>query len=160
MARRPSPRSSTPRPDRARKQGGPQRPPQGANRPGPHRSGPNRSGDPRAARPFETFEATFLGHPEGTGGFLRPLGAVKSQGLDLLVDWRDASGAIHGDRVKAEVSGETWDGRLRGRVVQILARTPDPIPCHLQQQAWGWRAVPLEPRIQQIVSVPPTDLAA
>lgn len=157
MARRPSPRSSTPRPDRARKQGGPKPSPRGPGRPS---SGPRRSADPRAARPFETFEATFLGHPEGTGGFLRPLGAAKGQGLDLLVDWRDASGAIHGDRVKAEVSGETWDGRLRGRVVQILARTPDPIPCHLQQQPWGWRAVPVEPRIQQLISVAPTDLAA
>ena len=96
MARRPSPRSSTPRPDRTRKQGGPKPSPRGPGRPS---SGPRRSADPRAARPFETFEATFLGHPEGTGGFLRPLGAAKGQGLDLLVDWRDASGAIHGDRV-------------------------------------------------------------
>ena len=45
----------------------------------------------------ETFEATFLGHPEGTGGFLRPIGALKRQNLDLLVDWREGHGAIHGD---------------------------------------------------------------
>lgn len=112
-----------------------------------------------SARPGETFEATFLGHPEGSGGFLRPIGAHKGQGMDLLVDWRDARGAIHGDRVQAEVSGETWDGRLKGQVVRILARGEHPIPAHLQKQEWGWRAIPLEPRLQQIVSVPPTDLA-
>ncbi len=111
------------------------------------------------ARAGETFEATFLGHPEGTGGFLRPLGAQKGQGLDLLVDWRDARGTIHGDRVQAEVCGETWDGRLKGAVVRILARGEQPIPAHLQKQEWGWRAIPLEPRLQQIVSVPPSDLA-
>lgn len=110
-------------------------------------------------RQGETFEAAFLGHPEGTGGFLRLAGAQKGQGLDLLVDWRDARGAIHGDRVQAEVSGESWDGRLRGRVVRILARGEHPIPAHLQKQEWGWRAIPLEPRLQQIVAVPPTDLA-
>ncbi len=110
-------------------------------------------------RPGETFEAAFLGHPEGSGGFLRPKGALKGQGLDLLVDWRDAHGAIHGDRVQAEVTGESWDGRLRGQVVRILARGEQPIPAHLQKQEWGWRAIPLEPRLQQIVAVPPSDLA-
>ncbi|MCE1229033.1 MAG: VacB/RNase II family 3'-5' exoribonuclease [Firmicutes bacterium] len=111
------------------------------------------------ARPFETFEATFLGHPEGTGGFLRPVGVRKGAGMDLLVDWRDALGAIHGDRVMAEVAGDSRDGRLRGRVVKILARGEQPLPALLQHQAWGWRAVPLEPRLSQIISVPPTDLA-
>lgn len=110
-------------------------------------------------RPFETFEATFLGHPEGTLGFLRPKGFQKGAGLDLLVDWRDAHNAIHGDKVMAEVAGESFDGRLRGRVVKVLARGENPIPARLQKQAWGWQAVPLEPRLQQIVSVAPTELA-
>src|SRR5512142_487040 len=89
----------------------------------------NEPSAPRAAfRPFETFEATYLGHPEGTGGFLRPKGVQKGEGLDLIVDWRDASGAIHGDKVMAEVSGETFDGRLRGRIVKIVSRGENPIP--------------------------------
>jgi ribonuclease R len=110
-------------------------------------------------RPFETFEATFLGHPEGTGGFLRLMGAPRGPGTDLLVDWRDAHGAIHGDRVVAEVSGEGWDGRLRGRVLEIKGRGEAPLPGTLQRQPWGWRVVPLEPRLPQIIAVPPTDLA-
>jgi ribonuclease R len=110
-------------------------------------------------RPNETFEAIFLGHPEGTGGFLRPKGFQKGAGLDLLVDWRDAHNAIHGDKVMAEVAGQSHDGRLRGRVLKVVARGENPIPAHLQKQAWGLRAVPLEPRLQQIVSVAPTDLA-
>nr|WP_320131956.1 VacB/RNase II family 3'-5' exoribonuclease [uncultured Holophaga sp.] len=118
---------------------------------------------PAAPRAGETFEATFLGMPEAPGGFIRPIGAKKGSGLDLLVDWRDAQGAIHGDRVMAEVSGESWDGRLRGRVVRIVARGENPIPAHLQRQVAGgrvlWRAVPLEPRFSQIVSVEETDLA-
>ena len=34
-----------------------------------------------------------------------------------------------------------------------------PLPGTLQKQPWGWRVVPLEPRLGQIISVPPTDLA-
>ena len=110
-------------------------------------------------RPFESFEATFLGHPEGTGGFLRLLGAPRGPGRDLLVDWRDAHGAIHGDRVVGEVCGEGWDGRLKARVIEIKGRGDLPLPGTLQKQPWGWRVVPLEPRLSQIIAVPPTDLA-
>lgn len=110
-------------------------------------------------RPHETFEATFLGHPEGTGGFLRPAGMQKGAGMDLFVDWRDAHGAIHGDRVQAEISGESWDGRLRGRVLKVVCRGENPVPARLQKQAWGLQAVPLEPRLQQVISLQPTNLA-
>ena len=110
-------------------------------------------------RPFETFEATFSGMVEGTGGFLRPMGMTRADNLDLRVDWRDQNGAIHNDKVMAELTGQDFQGRLRGRVIKVLGRGETPIPCTLQQQAFGWRAVPLEPRIQQLVVVPPTDLA-
>jgi len=79
--------------------------------------------------------------------------------MDLLVDWRDAHGAIHGDRVVAEVSGEGWDGRLKARVLEVKGRGEVPLPGTLQKQPWGWRVVPLEPRLSQIISVPATDLA-
>jgi ribonuclease R len=79
--------------------------------------------------------------------------------MDLLVDWRDARGAIHGDRVVAEVCGEGWDGRLKARVIEIKGRGEVPLPGTLQKQPWGWRVVPLEPRLPQIISVPATDLA-
>ena len=121
-------------------------------------SSPQPPADP-TYRNSETFEATYMGHPEGAVGFLRPIGAQKRQGLDLLVDWREGHGAIHGDRVLAEMTGLTFDGRPRARVMKVIARNPDPIPAHLQKQAWGWSAVPLEPRLSQIVTVPPTDLA-
>jgi len=126
---------------------------------------PPREGAPAAPaqapgfRNSETFEATYLGHPEGAGGFLRPAGAQRRQGLDLLVDWREGHGAIHGDRVQAEITGLTYDGRPKAKVIKVIARNPNPIPAHLQKQEWGWRAVPLEPRFTQIVSVPATDLA-
>ncbi|HEY3271019.1 MAG TPA: VacB/RNase II family 3'-5' exoribonuclease [Geothrix sp.] len=127
----------------------------------PDRREPPRAPRPQAAglRPYETFEATFLGHPEGAGGFLRLAGARKGPGMDLLVDWRDAHGAIHGDRVIAEVSGEGWDGRIKARVLEIKGRGEIPLPGTLQQQPWGWRVVPLEPRLPQVIAVPPTDLA-
>ena len=138
------------------------RPKQGGRPPRPAR--PEREGSPQppaasALRPFETFEATFLGHPEGTGGFLRPIGAQKRQNLDLLVDWREGHGAIHGDRVQAEISGTTFDGRVKAKVVKVLSRNPNPVPARLQKQDWGWSAVPLEPRLSQIISVQSTDLA-
>ena len=114
-------------------------------------------------RPFETFEATFSGMVEGTGGFLRPLGTTRADNLDLRVDWRDQNGAIHGDRVMAELTGEDFQGRLRGRVVKVLGRGEAPLPATLQKQPQygpnAWRAVPLEPRIQQLITVPATDLA-
>lgn len=130
-----------------------------APRPAARRERPEPTPAQAHYRPYETFEATFLGHPEGTLGFLRPKGVQKGAGLDLLVDWRDARNAIHGDTVMAEVAGESFDGRLRGRVVKIVSRNEAPLPARLQKQAWGLQAVPLEPRIQQIVSVAPTDLA-
>ncbi len=119
---------------------------------------PPQAGKP-GFRPTETFEATFLGHPEGVGGFLRPVGMDKAAKMDLLVDWREAHGAIHGDRVMAEVSGETQDGRLRARILKVISRSVEPLPALLQKQPWGWRAVPVEPRLTQLVSVPETDLA-
>jgi len=139
----PPPRSFQPRPS------GPRSP-----RPGGSEAPP-----PSLIRNSETFEATFLGHPEGTGGFLRPLNARRGQGLDLLVDWREGHGAIHGDKVQAEITGTTYDGRPKAKVLKVVSRNADPIPAHLQKQEWGWRAIPLEPRLSQIVSVPPTDLA-
>jgi ribonuclease R len=149
MARRSAPRTSARKPSRIPERLEPARPLKGqATRP----QGPT-------LRPFETFEATFLGHPEGTGGFLRILGAPKGPRMDLLVDWRDAHGAIHGDRVVAEVNGEGWDGRLKARVIEIKGRGDLPLPGTLQKQPWGWRVVPLEPRLPQVISVPPTDLA-
>ncbi|MFN8010456.1 MAG: VacB/RNase II family 3'-5' exoribonuclease [Holophagaceae bacterium] len=123
---------------------------------------PPQAGKP-GFRPTETFEATFLGHPEGVGGFLRPAGMDKAARMDLLVDWREAHGAIHGDKVLAEVSGETFDGRLRARILNVLSRSTEPLPALLQKQAVGgsllWRAIPVEPRLSQLVSVAPTDLA-
>ncbi len=133
----------------------------------PVRRPPARADDARGAvpgprgafRPFETFEATFLGHPEGSGGFLRVPGLPKGPGMDPMVDWRDAHGAIHGDRVVAEISGEGWDGRLKARVLEVRNRGEVPLPGTLQKQPWGWRVVPLEPRLPQVIAVPATDLA-
>jgi ribonuclease R len=138
---------------RKRQEGRPGRP-----APPQRASGPQPPASP-GYRNSETFEATYMGHPEGAVGFLRPVGAQKREGLDLLVDWREGHGAIHGDRVLAEMTGLTFDGRPRARVMQVLSRNPDPIPAHLQKQAWGWSAVPLEPRLSQIVTVPASDLA-
>jgi len=79
--------------------------------------------------------------------------------MDLLVDWREGHGAIHGDRVQAEMTGLTYDGRAKAKVVSVLSRNPDPVPARLQKQDWGWSAVPLEPRFSQIISVQSSDLA-
>jgi ribonuclease R len=151
---KPQPRSFTPRPPNGLR-------PERSDRPArPDR--PDRPTPPAAGaglRNSETFEATFLGHPEGAGGFLRPANARKNQRMDVLVDWREGHGAIHGDKVQAEITGTTYDGRPKAKVVKVLSRNPDPIPALLQKQEWGWRAIPLEPRLSQIVSVPQTDLA-
>jgi len=125
---------------------------------------PDRQTSPRTPkaqglRPYESFEATFLGHPEGSGGYLRLVGVPRGPGMDLLVDWRDAHGAIHGDRVVAEICGEGWDGRPKARVLEVKGRGEVPLPGTLQKQPWGWRVVPLEPRLSQLISVPPTELA-
>ncbi|HEX9081299.1 MAG TPA: VacB/RNase II family 3'-5' exoribonuclease, partial [Holophagaceae bacterium] len=144
MARRPAPRFSVRPPART-----PDR------REAPKPQAPARPG----LRRFETFEATFLGHPEGAGGFLRIAGFPKGSGQDPVVDWRDAHSAIHGDRVVAEISGEGWDGRLKARILEVKGRGEVPLPGLLQKQPWGWRVVPLEPRLPQVIAVPATDLA-
>lgn len=137
--------------------------PRTPNRPPDRRERPKSAAAPtHGFRPFETFEATFMGHPEGPGGFLRVIGAT-AKGSDIFVDWRDKHGAIHGDRVQAEVTGEDAMGRPRGRVIQVLSRGEAPIPATLKREIMAgpkaWRAIPLEPRLGQIVIVPPTDLA-
>ena len=73
------------------------------------------------------------------------------------MDWRDAHGAIHGDRVMAEVSGEGWDGRLKARCVKVKARGEMPLPgtCRSSPGAGAWsplnrafrRSSPFRPRI-------------
>ncbi len=125
----------------------------------PRRSPRDSDAPPKAApshlpfRAFETFEAIFMGFPEGMGGVLRLPDQPRGSVPDIFVDWRDAAGAIHGDRVQGELAGESRDGRPRAKVVKILARTPDPLPARLQRQPWGWRAQPLDPRLQQVISL-------
>jgi ribonuclease R len=98
--------------------------------------------------------------PDGTGGFVRPVGSNRADGRDLLIDWRDARGAVHGDTVAAEAATLGYDGRQRGRVIKIIARTDAPIPATLSKRPLGgWCAAPLDPRMQQVISVPPTELA-
>jgi ribonuclease R len=130
----------------------------GGERPKPEGTSSDRATQGLKLRPFESFEATFIGHPEGTGGWLR-LDGVPRGAVDLMVDWRDAHGAIHGDRVMAELAGEDFRGRLRARILKVVSRGAVPIPGTLQKQAWGLRVVPLEPRLTQIIAVSPTDLA-
>jgi len=96
----------------------------------------------------------------GSGGFIRPAGANRADGIDLFVEWRDAKGAINGDKVMAESIGTGYDGRLKGRIIKIIERTAAPIPAVLQKQFWGWRAEPLDPRMQQFITVSPTALAS
>ena len=102
-----------------------------------------------------------MGTPSGgSGGFIRPAGATRADGIDLFVEWRDAKGAINGDKVMAEAIGTGYDGRLKGRVIKIIERTTAPIPAMLQKQFWGWRAEPLDPKMQQFITVPSTTLAS
>jgi ribonuclease R len=119
--------------------------------PPPRRERPSGGAAPLPFRPFETFEARFQGFPEGTGGLLRIPNLPK--GMDLFVDWRDAGGAIHGDRVQAELAGEGRDGRPRARVIQILSRSDLPLPAQLKRQPWGWQALSMDPRLQQVISL-------
>lgn len=137
--------------------------PRTPNRPPDRRERPKSAVAPtHGFRPFETFEATFMGHPEGPGGFLRAIGTTV-KGSDIFVDWRDKHGAIHGDRVQAEVTGEDSQGRPRGRVIEVLNRGEAPIPATLKREIQlgpkAWRAIPLEPRLGQVIIVPPTELA-
>jgi ribonuclease R len=60
----------------------------------------------------------------------------------------------------AEAIGIGYDGRLKGRVIKIIERTTAPIPAVLQKQFWGWRAEPLDPRMQQFIAVSQTALAS
>ncbi|MCL1893407.1 MAG: VacB/RNase II family 3'-5' exoribonuclease [Holophagaceae bacterium] len=110
-------------------------------------------------RPYETFEAIFIGMSAGAGGFIRPIGMQKEDASDLFVDWRDSHGAVNGDKVLAELAESSIDGKLRGRVIRVLARTTAPIPAVLQVQPWGLQAVSLDPKMQRVIYVPPTDLA-
>lgn len=111
-------------------------------------------------RYLETFEAKYIGHPDGVGysGFLRPLGP-SSKRSDVLVDWGTRHGALHGDHVLAEITGEDRKGRPKARVIKIIKFGTQTLAGTLQKQAWGWRVLPLEHRIGSVINVPPTDIA-
>ena len=110
-------------------------------------------------RKHEVFEATFVGQPDGIGGFLRTEDAKKRKDSDILVDWNKNHAAIHGDRVQAEITGTTLNGKLKAKIIKVISRNINPLPAYLQKQDWGWRAVPLESRFAQIIKVPATDIA-
>lgn len=109
---------------------------------------------------LETFEARYIGHPDGVGfsGFLRPAG-TSSKGSDVLVEWGTRHEALHGDHVLAEITGEDRNGRAKARIVKVIKFGTQSVAGTLQKQPWGWRVLPLEQRIGPMVTVPPSDLA-
>lgn len=109
---------------------------------------------------LETFEARYIGHPDGVGfsGFLRTAG-TSSKGSDVLVEWGTRHEALHGDHVLAEITGEDRNGRAKARIVKVIKFGTQSVAGTLQKQPWGWRVLPLEQRIGPMVTVPPSDLA-
>jgi len=111
-------------------------------------------------RYLETFEAKYIGHPDGVGfsGFLRPQG-TSSKGSDVLVEWGTRHEALHGDHVLAEITGDDRNGRAKARIIKIIKFGTQAVAGTLQKQPWGWRVLPLEQRIGPMITVPPSDLA-
>lgn len=112
-------------------------------------------------RYLESFEAKFIGHPEGPsfGGFLRPLGTAHKS-TDVLVEWGTRHEAMHGDTVIAEITGEDRNGRPKARIVKVIKHSDLAIPGRLHKELTGWQVQPLETRLGSVIVVEPTELAA
>jgi ribonuclease R len=108
---------------------------------------------------YKVFEATFIGQSDSGYGFLRAVDTNNYKNGDILVDRNKKHTAIYGDQVQAEITGTTYNGRFKAKIVKIISRNVNPIPAYLQKQACGWRAVPLESKFAQIIAVQATDLA-
>ena len=125
----------------------------------PPRTRPGRPETPGTPGPaHRDLRGHLPGPPRGHRRLPAPRGTRRAQRLDVLVDWREGHGAIHGDRVLAEITGITFDGRPKARVVKVLARNPEPIPAPAEAGVGLAGHPPGAPPLPDRQR-PPTDLA-
>lgn len=94
-------------------------------------------------------------------GFITPEGATR--GEDLYVEREDMAGALHGDRVVAEIRGRAGGARRNARILRIAERPERTLTGILQQGRSYWYIIPDDPRIPSNVLLseePPADAAA
>ena len=94
-------------------------------------------------------------------GFITPEGATR--GEDLYVEREDLAGALHGDRVVAEIRGRAGGARRQARILRIAERPERTLTGILQRGRSYWYLVPDDPRIPSNVLLseePPAHAAA
>ena len=84
------------------------------------------------------------GHRDGFG-FLIP----DDGGDDLFLSEKEMQKVLHGDRVKARVTGTDRRGRPEGTIVEVVERANTRVICRLLNENGAWIVVPEDKRIGQ-----------
>ena len=97
---------------------------------------------------MKNFEGTVQGHRDGHGFILRDDGEA-----DVFLPPAQMRAVMHGDRVRAAITGFDRKGRAEARVQAILARPPRPLVARLLKENGQWLARPDDPRYSQDVLI-------
>jgi ribonuclease R len=94
------------------------------------------------------------GHPSGFG-FVVPERPIEGAKGDIFVGTGDMKEALHGDRVVVRLERQRADGRIEGRVVQVLERRTPTIVGRFDVDAVGLGfVVPFDRRVASDVHIP------
>ena len=98
---------------------------------------------------LDEVEGIVQGHRDGHGFVSRDDGA-----LDIYLPPNEMRAVLHKDRVKVRIVRSDRKGRPEGRVVEILARSAQPIIGRLLQESGVWLVAPEDKRYGQDVLIP------
>jgi ribonuclease R len=98
---------------------------------------------------LEEIEGTVQGHRDGHGFVSRDDGES-----DIYLSPNEMRAVLHKDRVKVRIVRLDRKGRPEGRVVEILARSGQPIIGRLLQEGGLWLVAPEDKRYGQDVMIP------
>jgi ribonuclease R len=98
---------------------------------------------------LEEIEGTVQGHRDGHGFVVRDDGEA-----DIYLPPNEMRAVLHKDRVKARIVRFDRKGRPEGRVIEIIARSRQPIIGRLLQENGVWLVAPEDKRYGQDVLIP------
>ena len=99
----------------------------------------------------------FVAWPEEEVAALAAAG--KPEPADLQIDNRDLKGALHGDEVEVEHTGENKWGKPAGKVVAIVKRVKTQFVCTLEQEGKMFFGVPDDRRMYKDILIHPAEAA-
>ncbi len=107
------------------------------------------SGTSSGQSPSDELEGSVQGHRDGHGFVTTDDG-----GPDIYLPPNEMRAVLHKDRVRVRIVRQDRRGRPEGRVLEIVARPPQPIIGRLLQESGVWLVAPEDKRYGQDVLIP------